>query len=68
MFQFVTEVGEPGHLNESGYSFDVEVKQELGRQTTSDQKLKFLIDAGNASVLFQRVSLSNLGCTAKVGQ
>jgi type VI protein secretion system component VasK len=68
MFQFVTEVGEPGHLNESGYSFDVEVKQELGRQTTSDQKLKFLIDAGNASVLFQRVSLSKLGCTAKVGQ
>jgi type VI secretion system protein ImpL len=68
IFQFVSDSEEDGQLSVSSYSFKVELKQQLGHQTTSEQTLKLSINAGAASVLFSRGSLANLGCVAKMEQ
>jgi hypothetical protein len=68
IFQFVSDLGEGGQLNGLNYSFDIPMIQALGHQTASEQKLKFVINAGAAGVLFQHGSLANLSCTPKTGQ
>jgi type VI secretion system protein ImpL len=65
IFRFAAEVGDPGEVSGQNYTFSVPVN--VGRATPSSPRLKLVINAGPATVLF-RSPPGNLGCTPKVGQ
>jgi len=68
IFQLVDDLQEDGQLSGPNYTFNVNVIQGLGRHASTEQKLRFAINAGAASLLFERGLLASLPCTAKVGQ
>ena len=66
IFKFVVDNADPGQLSGQKYTFPIPVV--VGRERPDSPRLKLVIEAGAATMLFQGRAWGTLGCVAKVGQ